>query len=151
MTGLNLFAVQEVIAAHIRSSFPNYEVREDDFIDDDYILRLGNNVKPFIMLRWGAMNRVNGSGSFAGARFDEYSSTVDVIVVAPNPRIARQASNMINDALTGWKVPNGSQLIPGMSGTWAVPDKDGKPHLYLCDSQFSYAVNFEGVGEYITP
>lgn len=151
MSGLNLFAVQEIIAAHIRSEFPAYDVKEDDIIDDEYILRLNNNVKPFILLRWGNMNRSRSNTSFAGARFDEYSSTVDVIVVAPNPRIARQAGNMINDTLTGWNVPNGSQLVPQSSGIWAVPDKDGRPHLYLCDTQFSYAINFDNVGGYITP
>lgn len=151
MGGLNLFQIQETIAAHIRAEFPAYDVKEDDIIDDEYILRINNNVKPFILLRWGAMNRSQTNGSFAGARYDEYSSTVDIIAVAPNPRIARQVSNLINDTLTGWRVPNGSQLVPGASGIWAVPDKDGRPHLYLCDTQFSYAVNFDNVGEYITP
>jgi hypothetical protein len=151
MAGLDLFSIQEVIAAHIRAEFPAYEVKEDDIIDDEYILRLNNNVKPFIILRWGSLMRQQTNTSFVGVRADEYTSMVDVIVVAPNARIARQASNMINDKLIGWRIPGGSQLTPAGNGVWAVPDKEGKPHLYISDTQFNYAVNFDGVGEYITP
>jgi hypothetical protein len=151
MAGLDLFSLQEVIAAHIRAEFPAYEVIEDDVIDDEYILRLDNNVKPFIFLRWGSLNRSAANASFAGVRLDEYSSTVDIAIVAPSPRIARKASNMITDALIGWRVPGGNSLTPDISGTWAVRDDAGRPHLYVCNSRFTYAVNFDNVGAYITP
>lgn len=151
MAGLDLFNVQELIAAHIRDSFPAYDVIEDDVIDDEYILRLDNNVKPFIFLRWGSLNRSTTNGSFAGTRHDEYSSSVDIGVIAPNARIARKASNMINDVLIGWKIPNGGALTPDISGAWVVRDDADRPHLYVCTSRFIYAVNFDNVGEYITP
>ena len=151
MAGLDLFAVQDVIAAHVRATFPAYDVVEDEVIDDDYVLRLDNNVKPFIFLRWGSLNRSVNNGSFAGVRYDEYTSTVDIGIIAPNPRIARKASNMITDTLTGWKVEGITALTPDISGTWAVVDGSSRPHLYVATTRFTYAVNFGNVGDYITP
>lgn len=152
MAGLDLFAIQDGIGAHIRATFPNYDVVDDVVIDDDYILRLDNNVKPFIVLRWGSLLRSGNNTSFGGVRYDEYSSSVDVVVIAPNPRIARQASNMINDQLIGWKLPSGPALTPsGAQATWAVSDTSGKPHVFISSTRFNYAVNAESVGQNITP
>jgi hypothetical protein len=152
MAGLDLFAVQEEIAAHIRATFPSYDVVEDDVVDDEYILRLDNNVKPFIFLRWGNLNRLANNASFGGVRFDEYVSSCDVSVVAPSPRISRKASNMINDLLIGWKLSSGTRLTPTSgSATWAVVNNSGRPHLYVTSMRFGYALNAESVGENITP
>lgn len=152
MAGLDLFAIQDEIAAHIRATFPTYDVVEDVVIDDDYILRLDNKVKPFIFLRWGSLFRSGNNGSFGGVRYDEYTSSVDVSVVAPNPRISRQAANMINDQLIGWKLSSGPALTPtGGQATWAVNDSNGKPHLFVSSMRFNYAVNAESVGQNITP
>ena len=152
MAGLDLYAVQEEIAAYITATFPTYDVIEDDIVDDDYILRLDNNVKPFIFLRWGNLTRLPNNASFGGVRFDEYVSSCDVSVVAPTPRVARKASNMINDLLIGWKLSSGTRLTPTSgSATWAVADNAGRPHLYITSMRFGYAMNAESVGQNITP
>lgn len=152
MAGLDLFAIQDEIGAHVRATFPAYDVVDDVVIDDNYILRLDNNVKPFIVLRWGSLLRSGSNASFGGVRFDEYTSSVDVNVIAPNPRISRQAANMINDQLIGWKLSSGPAMIPtGGQATWAVNDSNGRPHLFVSSMRFNYAVNAESVGENITP
>jgi len=152
MAGLDLFSIQDEIAAYVRSQFTAYDVIEDDFIDDDYILRLNNNVKPFIFLRWGSLLRMANNASFGGVRYDEYMSSVDVSIVAPSPRIARKASNMINDRLIGWKLSSGPALVPtGGQASWSVNDSNGRPHLFVASMRFNYSVNAESVGQNITP
>lgn len=147
MTGLDLISVQDTIATQVETALPNYEVKQDYILDDEQILKLSNRIKPFIVLRWHGLNRSLQNASFAGVRFDEYSSAVDVILVAPNPRIARQALNHAMDQLIGWQVPGGSQLTPsGGQSIAAVPDYDGKPHLYVAVNTLEFQVNSDGVG-----
>ena len=147
MTGLDLISVQDTIASHIEGVIPNYEVKQDYILDDEQILKLSNRIKPFVVLRWHGLNRSPQNASFAGVRFDEYNSAVDVILVAPNPRIARQALNYVMNELIGWQVPGGSQLTPsGGELIAAVPDYDGKPHLYIAVNTLTFQVNSTDVG-----
>jgi hypothetical protein len=147
MTGLDLISVQDTIAAHVETALPNYEIKEDYVLDDEQILKLDNRIKPFIVLRWHGLNRSPQNASLGGARFDEYNSAVDVIAIAPNPRISRQALNYVMDELIGWQVPGGSQLTPsGGQSVASVPDYQGKPHLYLAVNTLTFQVNSNGVG-----
>lgn len=152
MTGLDLVSVQDVIAEHIKDSFTAYEVKEDEVLDDEYLLKISNKVKPFIVLRWHGLYRSPLNGSFGGVRHDEYSSAVDIVVVAPLPRQARKALNMIMDELIGWQVPGGSPLTPtGGTDLAAAVDMEGRPHLYVAVNTLSFAVNSSEVAEYIVP
>jgi len=147
MTGLDLIAVQDSILAHIETTFPNYEVREDEVLDDEYLLKIDGNVKPFIVLRWHGLNRSSTGASFRGARFDEYNSAVDIVMVCPEPKIGRRALNLVMDGLIGWQVPGGSQLTPtGGAAVFPVVDYDAKPHIYLATNTLSFQVNSDGVG-----
>jgi hypothetical protein len=147
MTGLDLIAVQDAISTHVASALPTYQIKEDYILDDEQILKLDNRIKPFIVLRWHGLNRSPDNASLAGARFDEYSSAVDVIIVAPNPRISRQALNYVMNELIGWQVPGGSQLTPsGGQSVASIPDYQGKPHLYLAVNTLTFQVNSDGVG-----
>ena len=151
MAGLNLMYIQDIIAAHIRAEFPNYEVYEDDVLDDDALLKVSGKVKPYIVLRWAGMF-ASGGRSFMGVRYDEYDSAVDVNIVAPTARQARQAMNVIADKLIGWKPTGAGALNPeGGSGLFAVPDYEGKPHLYIASTRLSFAVNSEAPGQHIVP
>jgi hypothetical protein len=47
VSGLNLFAVQEIIEAHIKEEFPGYAVYQDDVLDDESILKIENKAKPY--------------------------------------------------------------------------------------------------------
>lgn len=147
MTGLDIVAVQDSIYNHIAATFPNYEIKQDFFLDDDSLLKVSGIVKPFIVLRWYGLNRSPINTSFAGVRHDEYSSAVDIVTVAPNPRDARRALNYVLDELIGWKVPGGSQLTPS-GGQSVVPviDSDARPHLYLAINTLSFQVNSTAVG-----
>ena len=146
MTGLDLIAVQDSILAHIQSSFPNYEIKEDEVLDDEYLLKIDGNVKPFIVLRWHGLNRSATGASFSGVRFDQYNSAVDIVVVSPEPKIGRRALNMIMDTLIGWKVGGGGELIPtGGASVFPVVDYDGKPHIYLAVNTLSFQVDSNGI------
>lgn len=152
MSGLNLVAVQEIITAYVREQFPGYVVYEDDVLNDEMLLRIGNKVKPYIVLRWGALGRNTGNTSFAGVRHDEYNSSVDVCVVAPTGAQSRKALNVIIDKLIGWKPTGGGTLTPfGGSGLYVVNDRNGTPHVYVATERLQFAMNSENIGEYITP
>lgn len=147
MAGLDLVSVQDAIAAHVVSTFSAYEVKQDEILDDESMLKLSNRTKPFIVLRWQGLVRSPANASFMGARFDEYNSAVDVIFVAPNPRIARQGLNMVLDELIGWRLPGGSELTPsGGSAVFPSVDYEGKPHLYLAVNTLRFQVNSIDVG-----
>lgn len=152
MSGLNFIEVQDNIAAHIRAEFPGYEVYDDVVVDDDFIIKQGNKVKPYIVLNWGGLNSTGFNGSFVGARHDEYYSTVDIVVVAPTARQARLSSNIILDRLVGWK-PVGSSPMSPSTGTdlLAIENSNGVPFIYAASTRMRYAVNAENVGEYIQP
>lgn len=146
MPGLDLVAVQDAILSHIETTFPAYEIKEDEVLDDEALLRIDGNVKPFIVLRWYGLNRSAVNASFGGVRWDEYNSAVDVVVVAPSPRIARRALNAVMDDLIGWVVPGGGQLIPeGGASVAASLDSDGKPHLYLAVNTLSFQVDSNAI------
>ena len=152
MSGLNLVALQDIIVAHVRAQFPAYDVIEDEILDDDYLLKVNGKVKPYIVLRWGGLFRNAANGSFAGVRFDEYTSAVDVNIIAPTPSQARRAMNIVMDNLIGWKPTGGGAMIPeGGSGVYVVVNDNNKPHLYIGSSRLSFTVNGEDVGSYITP
>lgn len=152
MAGLNLVEIQDIITAHIRAEFPGYDVREDDIIDSEVLARESNKVKPYVVLNWGGLSRSTINTSFAGVRHDEYSSSVDVSVVAPTPKQCRKAVNVIQDKLVGWKPTGGGALTPeGVAGIFVVPDYDARPHLYVGYFRLGFTVNGENVGEYITP
>jgi hypothetical protein len=147
MTGLDLVSVQDAIYSHITSTLPSYEIKEDDVLDNESLLRIDNRVKPFIVLRWHGLARSTLNTSFAGVRHDEYSSAVDIVLVAPTPKQARQGLNYALGELIGWVIPGGSQLTPeGGSSVFPAVDYDAKPHIYLAVSTLSFQVNSDGVG-----
>lgn len=146
MTGLNLVAVQDEILSHITATFPNYDIKEDEVLDDESLLKIDGNVKPFIVLRWHGLNRSVTGASFGGARWDQYNSAVDIVVVAPSPKIARRALNMVMDDLIGWTVPGGGELIPvGGEAVAPVVNYEGKPHIYLAVNTLSFQVDSNGI------
>jgi hypothetical protein len=152
MSGLDIIPIQDAITAYIKDEFPGYEVYEDDVLDDESLLKVSNKVKPYIVLRWGGLFRNARGANFAGVRFDEYISTVDVSIVAPTPRQCRLAMNVINDKLIGWKVDGIAPLIPeGSGGSFAIPDLQGRPPLYIQSNRFTFAVNYTDPGSPIQP
>lgn len=152
MSGLNLFAVQEIIEAHIKAEFPGYQVYPDDVLDDEAILKVENKAKPYIILSWGGLDRNLAATSFAGVRHDEYTSSVDVIVAAPTGKQARMSLNVILDRLIGWKPTGGGAMTPfGGIATTIVNNSAGRPHVYLASGRLEFAMNSENVGEYIQP
>lgn len=147
MSGLDLVAVQDAIYTHIITAIPNYRVDEDAVLDDEALLKIDNRVKPFIVLRWHGLERSPVNTSFAGVRHDEYSSAVDIVLVAATPRQARAGLNYVLDELIGWKVPGGSQLTPeGGSTVIPVLNESAKPHIYLAINTLSFQVNSTDVG-----
>ena len=152
MAGLDLITIQDSITAYVAQEFPGYPIYEDDVVDDEFILKQENKVKPYIVLRWDGLRQSNTGSSFIGARYDEYYSVVDITVIAPAPRQARLAINIIIDKLIGWQPAGSTPLSPeGSSGYWAIPDNAGRPHVYAGSYRLRFNANTENVGSYITP
>jgi hypothetical protein len=147
MTGLDLIAVQDSILIHIESSFPAYQVVEDMVLEDETLLRLNKNVKPFIVLRWHGLMRNTNDTSFGGVRHDGYMSAVDIVFIAPSPRQSRLGLNMVMDELIGWHVPGGSPLTPvGGDSVFPVVEATGRPHVYVAVNTLQFNVDSNGIG-----
>jgi hypothetical protein len=152
MSGLNLLTVQDSISAYIKAQFTAYEVHDDIILDNDFVIKQGNKVKPYIVLQYGGLRSSSTGSSFAGARNDEYYSTVDIAVVAPTPRQCKRALNIIIDRVVGWPPTDSSPMsIDGGMDILGVGNNNGKPTVYLASSRLRYAVNAQNVGAYITP
>lgn len=152
MSGLDLSIPQGAIMAFVRQEFPNYVVYDNSILDDEFVLKIGNKVKPYIVLGFGGLYSSQRGGSFAGARYDEYTSTIDATVVAAKPEHARQGMNLVVDKLIGFKPTGTSQMtLQGGSAMWGVPDNNGVPHVYLASQRLTYAVNSEDPGAHIAP
>lgn len=152
MAGLDVIAVQDIITEHIRDEFSAYEVYEDGVLDDEYLLQVNNNVKPYIVVTHGMPMRNPTGASFGGVRQDEYTCSVDVSIVAPKGKQVRLALNLIHDQLVGFKPTGGSALTPFASGgPWAILNTSGATHVYTGSVRFEYAINSEEPGAYITP
>lgn len=151
MSGLNFITTQESIEAYVKAQFPGYEVYDNDVIDDDFIIKLGGKIKPYIVLNWGGLRNSMTNGSFAGARYDEYYSTVDVAVVGPNSKQSRIALNVILDKLIGWKPTDSTPLaVEGGMDIIGIPNYDGRPNVYLASQRLRYNINTTDVGSPIT-
>lgn len=151
MAGLNLIPIQDNIADYIRAEFPGYELYEDTVLDDEYLLRVDGNVKPYIVLRWGGLMRSPQNASFGGVRLDEYTSNFDLNIIAPTPRQAREAMNIILDSLIGWKPDAIAPLIPLGGGVYVQNDVNGRPHVYIASHRLEFVVNADNPGSPITP
>jgi hypothetical protein len=150
MSGIDLVSIQDEIALHIESTFPQYEIKEDELLDDESLLRINGKTKPFVIIRWGGLSRELFNASFAGVRHDEYSSRFDLIAVAPKPRIARKVLNLFMDQLIGWKISNGSALTPTLGqSVFPVVNNNGVPHLYLGIGTLTFRFNSENPNSYI--
>jgi hypothetical protein len=152
MAGLDLIAVQDVIEAYIKAQFPGYTVYDEDVLDDEAILKIDGKAKPYMILVWGGLSRSTANTSFAGTRYDEYNSSLDIVIAAPNSRQARRSLNVVRDKLIGWKPTGGGAMTSiGGDATSVVNNTSGRPHVYLAACRFDFAVNSENVGAYITP
>lgn len=151
MSGLNIITTQESISAYVRSQFTNYVVYDDIILDDDYIIRQGNKVKPYIVLQYGGLNNSPTNGSFVGVRHDEYYSTVDLCVIAPNPNQARRGLTALQDTMLGWKPVDSTpmRITSGMD-ILGIPDNSGAVSVYLASVRMAYNVNTTDVGAHIT-
>lgn len=152
MSGLDVIAVQDTITSYVESQFSAYEVFEDGVLDDEALLQLNSRVKPYIVVSHGMPTRNLNGTSFAGVRFDEYTCSVDVSIVAPRGRQVREALNLVHDRLVGYKPEGGSSLTPfAAGGPWAVLNDSGAAHVYTGSVRFEYAVNSVDPGANITP
>lgn len=152
MSGLDLVSIQDTIAAHVRAQFPAYEVYEDYVLNDEELQKIDNKVKPYLVISWDGLSRSARNASFAGVRFDEYSSGFSIGVIAPSPRQCRRAMNLIFDKLVGYSPDGVGYLTPSNSfGAFVVSERNGVPHLYMSMADFTFPMNVENPGANITP
>jgi hypothetical protein len=152
MSGLNIITTQDSISAHVRATFSGYQVYDDVVLDDEFISKRGNNVKPYIVLTYGGLRNSGNLGSFAGVRHDEYYSVVDVSVIASTPNQARRSMNVIQDSLIGWKPTDSTpmKLESGMT-ILGIPNSTGSIVSYLASFRLRYALNTTDIGTPIAP
>jgi hypothetical protein len=151
MSGLDVFATQESISAYVRQEFPNYTVYDDIFLDDEFIIKQSNKVKPYIVLQYGGLNNAQTNGSFVGVRYDEYYSNVDLCVVAPTPNQARRGLNALQNVLLGWKPTDSTpmRITSGMD-VLGIPNITGSTITYIASVRMAYNVNTTDIGAYIS-
>jgi hypothetical protein len=152
MSGLNLVKVQDTILSYIEGEFPSYKVYEDYILSEEQLQRVDARVKPYIVIAWHGLSRLNRGASMAGVRLDQYESGFDIGVIAPTPKQCRRGMNIILDNLVGWSYDNVGRLTPGQSsGAFVVAERDGVPHLYMAMADFTFPVNTTDPGSYIKP
>jgi hypothetical protein len=142
MNGIDLVSLQDEILLHIQTTFPQYQIIEDELLDDESLLRVDKKTKPFVVIRWSGLSRDPANASFAGVRHDEYFSRFDIVAVAPSPKIARRVLNFFMDNLIGWKISTGAQLTPELGqSVFPTVDRSGSPHLYLGVGTLAFRFN----------
>jgi hypothetical protein len=151
MSGLNIIATQDSISAYVRQEFSNYTVYDDVLLDDEFIVKQGNKVKPYIVLQYGGLNSSPTNGSFVGVRHDEYYSNVDLCMIAPTPNQARRGLNALQNTLLGWKPLDSTpmRITSGMD-ILGIPNIAGSTIAYIASVRMSYNVNITDIGAYIS-
>lgn len=152
MAGLDLVSIHNTILAHIESQFSDYDVYEDYILNEQELQRVDTRVKPYIVISWYGLNRIASGASVAGVRQDQYESGFDIGVIAPTPKQCRLSINIIVDNLVGYSYDGVARLIPGTTtGSFVVAERDGAPHLYMAMAEFTFPVNYDDPGSYMTP
>jgi hypothetical protein len=140
-TGLDLAATQEYIADLIRDMYPDYEVYEDDILDEIPLKKDGDVIVPYIVIRWGILIPSFRARSFAGPRHDEYSSGFDLCVIASDAKVSRRALSMMVNDLVGAKIGPYPLELDG-EGFYAIfRDYSGIPQATTATQRFKYQMN----------
>lgn len=149
MPGLSILSIQDNITNYLRTVMQE-EVHEDAILDDANLIKKNGVLYPYIVLRYGPLRRKTQAFSVAGARYDDYYSTVDVATVAPTGRIARQVMDIaVGRYLVGYK-PEGGQEVTvegGGSAEFVVTNSENKPSAYVSTIRMVFGVNQTGIGE----
>lgn len=150
--GLDLFGYQEAITAQVEALYPDYDVIEDTLDDDAVLYRdFGLKMPAYIILRYGPMMPKRHGKSFAGPRFDEYYSTVDLMAVGSKGKIARRLSAALAVDLLGWKpdgvAPMTIQDDGGMFAAFTVSSNEVRPTRSLASTRMRYNINTNNIGK----
>lgn len=152
MAGFDLISIQNVILSHVESEFPSYKVYQDYVLSEEQLKRVDSRVEPYIVVSWYGLGRLGSGGSMSGVRHDQYESGFDIGVIAPTPTQCRQAINIIVDDLIGYSYDGVGYLTPGgSSSAFVVSERDGVPHLFMAMAEFTFPVNYDNPGSYMTP
>lgn len=152
MAGLDLVSIHSTILSYIESEFSQYEVYEDYILNEEELKRVDSRVEPFIVISWYGLARQEKNSAVAGVRHDEYFSGFDIGVIAPTPKQCRLAINIIVDNLVGYSYDGVARLIPGTStSAFVVAERDSTPHLFMAMAEFTFPVNYDDPGSYMTP
>jgi hypothetical protein len=152
MAGFDLVSVQDTILSHLESEFSDYEIYEDYVLNEQELQRVDRRVKPYVVVAWHGLERLNSAAAISGVRHDEYESGFDIGVIAPTPKQCRYAINIIVDNLIGYSFDNTAYLTPsGSSSPFVAAARDGVPHLYMAMAEFTFPMNYNSPGTPMTP
>ena len=152
MAGFDLVSVQNTILSYLESEFSDYEIYEDYVLNEQELQRVDRRVKPYIVVAWHGLERLNSAAAISGVRQDEYESGFDIGVIAPTPKQCRYAINIIVDNLIGYSFDGTAYLTPGASSSpFVAAARDGVPHLYMAMAEFAFPMNYNSPGTPMTP
>ena len=152
MAGFDLVSVQNTILSYLESEFSDYEIYEDYVLNEQELQRVDKRVKPYIVIAWHGLERINRAAAISGVRQDEYESGFDIGVIAPTPKQCRYAINIIVDNLIGYSFDNTAYLTPGPSSSpFVAAARDGVPHLYMAMAEFTFPMNYNSPGTPMMP
>jgi len=152
MTGLNLVVIQDQILDYIKTEFPAYKVYEDYVLNEQELQRVDSRVKPYIVIAWHGLNRLNNGASFAGVRQDQYESGFDIGIIAPTPKQCRRGMNILIDNLIGYSYDGVAYLTPGQSSSaFVAAEREGVPHLFMATADFTFQMNTTDPGSRMSP
>lgn len=152
MTGFDLVTVQNTILSYLQTEFSDYDIYEDYVLNEQELQRVDRRVKPYIVVAWHGLERLNSAAAISGVRQDEYESGFDIGVIAPTPKQCRYAINIIMDNLIGYSFDGVAYLTPGGSSSpFVAAARDGVPHLYMAMAEFTFPMNYNSPGQAMTP
>jgi hypothetical protein len=149
--GFNIVGYQDAIVEKVKLLLPNTVILEDTIPDDYQFPRdLNGKAVPYVVLRFGPMLVKYRGRALAGARYDEYMATVDVMAVAPNGRMARQVCAIATDGLLGFQPdgtsPMGLRDDGGSAVQFVVASNEARPTQMIASVRMQYTINARNVG-----
>lgn len=148
MAGFDSLLTQDSITAYAKTVFTNTDIFEDGLTDDELNARNlpAMQLKPYVVLRYGAMRPSATGKAFGGQRWDDYFATVDVDCTAPTGRMARAMLAAWTDSLVGWTPTDSNRIyMQGSVYNYATEANAAGPSTFTCSARFLYGLNVTGV------
>lgn len=137
----NLIEIQDAIFEHLNANIPQ-DLVEQGVPDADTVRKVDGKVLPYVAMRFGDLQRMNGGRTFVGVRTFDYELPIYLEAVAADASVARKiASGPILTTLLGLKLPYTGEVRkrPG-GGQFAITNSNGATEAYMFPSSWAVTV-----------